>query len=79
VFHVSGGSFVGNSALGAGGGIQAQNSNGAIEGATITNNTAGGAGGGVNNALGTVTLQIAKVFANSAPTDPDVEGTFTFV
>jgi hypothetical protein len=37
-------------------------------------------GGGVFQAgAGTVTLQVAKVHLNTAPTDPDVTGTFTFV
>ena len=79
VFKVIGGSFTGNSSP-KGGGIYIHTSTGSILGVTISGNTATVVGGGVCQAgVGTVTLQIAKVIANSAPLGPDVYGTFTFV
>jgi predicted outer membrane repeat protein len=77
-FHVIGGSFTDNQA-GSGGGIAVFGSGGSILGASIERNAAA-VGGGVNQSgPGTVTLQIAKVHGNTAPTDPDVFGAFTFV
>jgi len=81
-FHVSGGSFVGNSAGTNGGGIYVgQVAPGSILGVTISGNTAVAAGGGVYDANSSVTLQVAKVTGNSAPTGPDISGagTFTYV
>jgi hypothetical protein len=47
---------------------------------TISGNSAATDGGGVDQVgVGSVILQVAKVFANAAPTDPDIAGTFTFV
>jgi len=77
--HVVGGLFAGNSAE-DGGGISFSYATGGIAGATITGNVASATGGGVEvNNNSAVTLQIAKVFANSAPMDPDVSGPFTNV
>jgi hypothetical protein len=45
----------------------------------VTGNFAVFDGGGIDNGGGTVVVQAAKVFGNTAPTDPDVHGTFTFV
>lgn len=82
-FHISGGTITGNSAV-DGGGIYAYNSTGSILGVTISGNAASAEGGGVlhsgvDGGIGTVTLQIAKVIGNSAPTDPNTSGPFTFV
>ena len=78
-FHVTGGSFRGNYAL-AGGAIYVFNSTGSISGVTISGNAATNQGGGVfQSGAGMVTLQIAKVHANTAPDGPDVFGAFTFV
>jgi predicted outer membrane repeat protein len=79
-FHISGGSVTGNSAATYAGGIECYTSTGSILGTTISGNAAGTKGGGVwDNSSGTVTLQIAKVTGNTAPTGPNVYGTFTFV
>jgi len=77
-FQVSGGSFTSNSAVN-GGGIYIGSSNGSIMGVTVSGNVATSDGGGVEELTSTVTLQIAKVTANTAPVGPDVSGTFTFV
>lgn len=80
-FTISGGSLTGNSAAN-GGGIYTYNAGGSIKGVTISGNTALTAGGGIFNGgstPGAVTLQIAKVIANTAPTDPNVSGAFTLV
>jgi predicted outer membrane repeat protein len=77
-FQVTGGSFTSNSAVN-GGGIYIGSSNGSIRGVTISGNVATSDGGGVEELTSTVTLQIAKVTANTAPVGPDVSGTFTFV
>ena len=78
-FHVTGGAFRGNSAQ-YGGAIFDLNSTGSISGVTISGNAATRQGGGVfQSGAGMVTLQIAKVHANTAPDGPDVFGTFTFV
>jgi hypothetical protein len=78
-FNLRGGSFQNNGAS-SGGGIQIVNSTGSILGVSISDNAATNAGGGVfQSGIGTVTLQIAKVHGNTAPTDPQVSGTFTFV
>jgi predicted outer membrane repeat protein len=80
IFHVTGGSVAGNHATTNGGGIYiGASSTGNILGVTITGNTATTAGGGVFNSSGPVTLQIAKVTGNTAPSGPDVSGTFTYV
>jgi hypothetical protein len=79
-FHISGGSVTGNSAATYGGGIECYTSTGSILGTNISGNAAETKGGGVcDNSFGTVTLQIAKVTGNTAPTGPDVYGTFTDV
>jgi predicted outer membrane repeat protein len=77
-FHVTGGTFSDNNGVEAGGGIAVINSGGSIRGATITGNVST-VGGGVWQGGGTVTLQVAMVHGNTAPVDPDVHGTFTFV
>jgi hypothetical protein len=78
-FKVIGGRFTGNAAF-EGGGIHILNATGSILGANITGNAAISAGGGVfADAMSVVTLQVAKVIANSAPVGPNVSGPFTFV
>lgn len=78
-FHVSGGSIKNNAAGSYGGAVFLSAVTGSIRGVTISGNAAGSQGGGLFNNGGAVTLQIAKVFANNAPLDPDVHGAFTFV
>jgi len=87
-FELIGGKITGNSVQSVGGGISVLSSTGSILGVTISGNVALAEAGGVysdNNTAGAVTLQIAKVFANSAPIGPDVDdnpgdlSTFTFV
>ncbi len=78
-FKVIGGSFTGNAAF-EGGGIHIQNSTGSILGAKVSGNAAIAAAGGVfADATSVVTLQVAKVIANSAPVAPNVSGSYTFV
>jgi predicted outer membrane repeat protein len=77
-FHITGGSIVGNQAV-FGGGFYELNSTGSILGVTISGNSATVGGGVLGAGPGTVALQIAKVFANTAPSDPNFSGTFTFV
>jgi hypothetical protein len=78
-FHISGGSFTNNQAAN-GGGIELVASAGSIVGTTISGNDAAGTGGGIyQTGAGTVTVQAAKVFGNTATTDPDFFGIFTFV
>jgi hypothetical protein len=78
-FHFSGGSFTNNRAQ-EGGGIEVISASGSILGALVANNEAQIAGGGVFGfGSAGVALQIVKVFGNTAPTDPDVSGTFMFV
>ena len=58
------------------------NSGGSILGTTISGNAATDGGGGVYSgglAPGAVTLHHDKVIANTAPTNPDMAGDFTFV
>ncbi len=85
-FTISGGSFTANSAL-QGGGINLDGSAGSILKALITGNVAN-KGGGIFNSGTTanaITLQIAKVIANTAVTAPNVGddpgdlSTFNFV
>jgi len=74
---VTGGAITGNTTGGSGGGLYLDGITGSIKGAVITGNSAS-LGGGVFNETTTaasVTLQIAKVFANNAPTGPDVDDT----
>ena len=83
-FQVSGGTISGNaSGAGSGGGVFAYSATGSITNVTISGNTAAIAGGGVANGgpmPGTITLQIAKVTANSAPSGPNISGpTITLV
>jgi hypothetical protein len=78
-FRIVGGRITGNTAW-VGAGIYIVNSSGSIRGVTISGNTADQGGGGVSNGgPGTVTLEVDKISGNTAPTDPDVSGTFTFV
>jgi hypothetical protein len=77
-FHVIGGSFTNNRAS-IGGGLCASDSSGSVTGVTITGNTANVGGGVSQNGTGTITLQVAKVHGNTAPTNPEVDGTFSFV
>ena len=85
-FTINGGSFTGNAAIdGAGIGIGSTvtGQTGSISGVSITGNAAEDIGGGVFNTgshPAAITLQIAKVIANTAVTDPDVAGPdITFV
>jgi hypothetical protein len=79
-FHVSGGSVRGNFAnLNGGGGIAVVSSGGSIRVATITGNVAQTGGGVYHIGSGTVTLQVAMAHGNTAPSGPDVWGSFTFV
>ena len=79
-FEIIGGSIKRNSASYAGGGIETYGATGSIRGVTISGNTARLFGGGIFNSgngaanVGTLTIQIAKVIANIAPTDPNVSG-----
>jgi hypothetical protein len=77
-FVIKGGLATGNGAT-EGGGIFSYDSSGSITGITITGNAASFAGGVTNGGghPGAVTLQIAKVFANSAPSGPDFVGADT--
>jgi predicted outer membrane repeat protein len=77
-FHITGGSFTNNKS-GAGAIGLASSSSGSILGVNVTGNFAVFDGGGIDNGGGTVVVQAAKVFGNTAPTDPDFIGTFTFV
>jgi hypothetical protein len=62
-----------------GGAIVLRDSTGSIKGTTISDNMATFNCGGVfQRGTGTVTLQIAKVNGNIAPTDPDSSGKFTY-
>jgi fibronectin-binding autotransporter adhesin len=77
-FHITGGSFFDNKS--GGGAIAIAFSSGSILGVTVTGNDAASGGGGIwQLGGGTVVVQAAKVFGNTAPTDPDFFGTFTFV
>ena len=79
-FHISGSSVTDNWAAGVGGGITADEAGGSILGTTVSGNAAGTDVGGIDQSgAGTVTLQVAKVHGNTAPSNPDVSGTFTFV
>jgi hypothetical protein len=78
-FHVIGGSITDNEAGAGGGGIFVLKSGGSIRGALISGNVATIGGGVYQGGPGTVTLQIAMVHGNTAPTGPDVFGGFTFV
>jgi hypothetical protein len=78
-FHISNSSMTNNWATSDGGGAFIRLSGGSILGTTITGNAATFGGGVAHSGSETVALQIAKVHGNTAPTDPDVEGTFTFV
>jgi hypothetical protein len=76
-FKMTGGSVLGNSTTAGGGGIDSYNTKTSILGVTISGNAAA-TGGGVFNegsAPGVMTLQVAKVTGNTAPTDPNVSGT----
>jgi hypothetical protein len=78
-FYVNGGYIAGNRAQN-GGGIRVSNSSGDIRGVAISGNVATVEGGGVSeDGSGMVTLQIAKVNANAAPSDPNASGVFAFI
>jgi predicted outer membrane repeat protein len=78
-FHITGGSFMGNRAT-YGGGIGINGSSGTIIGTPVSGNFASLDGGGIDQLdPGTVTLQIAKVHGNTAPTGPELLGNFTLV
>jgi hypothetical protein len=77
-FQIIGGSFSNNTAT-SGGGFYGFDSSGSVSGITISGNSAGTGGGADEIGAGTINLQIAKVHGNTAQTDPDVSGTFTFV
>jgi hypothetical protein len=79
-FSVSGSSFADNWASQLGGGVYVDNADGSILGTRVAGNAAALDGGGVyHGTTGTVVLEAALVRANTAPTGPDVYGTFTFV
>jgi predicted outer membrane repeat protein len=72
-FLVSGGSFTGNVAK-DGGGIYITSSTGSITGVTISGNDASVAGGGLFEVSSNVTAlaaELAKIFGNAAPADPN--------
>jgi predicted outer membrane repeat protein len=78
-FHILGGSFTSNAA-GGGGAIGLVDSSGSILGTRITGNNAAVDGGGISQALGgSVVVQAADVFGNTALSDPDFFGMFTFI
>jgi hypothetical protein len=78
-FHISASSITDNGAA-EGGGVLVEFSNGSILGTKISGSAASDDAGGIANlGGGTVTLQVAKVHGNTAPTNPDLDGTFTFV
>ena len=70
----------GNSAHYYGGGIFLNNASGSIKGVAISGNVAFEAGGGVcQTDGGAVTIQIARVTGNTAPSGANVSGTFTYI
>lgn len=79
-FLMTGGLFSGNNAS-KGGAIEMENqATGTIKGVVITGNSATLQGGGVRNegaTADTLLIQSGKVFANTAPDDPDVSGSQT--
>jgi len=81
-FSITGGSMKGNIAKN-GGAIDVTVGGGTISGAVISGNIATGKGGGLyaGNAVtaADLTVQIAKVTGNTAPTGPDVSGPMTYV
>jgi hypothetical protein len=79
-FSVIGGSISGNAAAFEGGGAYFVGSVGAVIGTTITGNVSGFAGGGAYDAGPRgVTIQVAKVRGNTAPSHADTGGEFMFV
>jgi parallel beta-helix repeat protein len=76
-FLMTGGLFTGNNAS-QGGAIEMElQATGTIKGVVITGNSATIQGGGVRNegaTADTLLIQSEKVFANTAPNDPDVSG-----
>jgi hypothetical protein len=76
---VAGGSISNNVAGFEGGGAYFAGSVGTVIGTTMSGNVAGFAGGGAYNAsAGGMTIQIVKVWGNSAPSHADTGGVFTF-
>jgi hypothetical protein len=79
-FELSSSAIVGNNVAGIGGGVYAYNSTGSINSVTLSGNSATVAGGGAFNGgamAGTIALIHPDTAGNTAPSFPDLDGTFS--